>query len=122
MVSLSYTALSTSAQSRARAFFDGELLMRAFLIALGLGLAAYSGMLFIFAERQKDRLSTAFFERGVTYDMKGDYQRAIADYDEALRIDPNRKDAAKNRAVALGRLAKTAQASSPAQPAHGTNP
>jgi tetratricopeptide (TPR) repeat protein len=85
--------------------------MRAFLIALGLGLAAYSGMLFIFAERQKDRLATAFFDRGVVYDMKGDYRRAIADYDETLRIDPNRKDAAKNRDAALARLAVTAQAS-----------
>jgi tetratricopeptide (TPR) repeat protein len=91
-----------------------SIFMRAFLIALGLGLAAYSGMLFIFAERQKDRLATAFFDRGVTYDVKGDYQRAVADYDQALRIDPNWRDAAKNREIALGRLAKTAQAPKPA--------
>jgi tetratricopeptide (TPR) repeat protein len=71
-------------------------------------------MLFIFAERQKDKMATAFFDRGVAYDMKGDYRRAIADYDQALRIDPNRKDAAKNREVALDRLAKTAQAPEPA--------
>jgi tetratricopeptide (TPR) repeat protein len=84
--------------------------MRAFLIALGLALAAFSGVVFIFAEQQKDKLAAAFFDRGVVYEMKGDYQRAIADYNEALRIDPNRKDAAKSREVALGRLAKTAQA------------
>jgi tetratricopeptide (TPR) repeat protein len=96
--------------------------MRAFLIALGLGLAAFSGMLFIFAEQQKHKLATAFFDRGVVYDMKGEYQRAIADYDEALRIDPNRQDAAKNREIALGRLANTPQAPKPvasSSPAQG---
>src|SRR5262249_43894419 len=88
---------------------DGELFMRAFLISLALGLAAYAGMLYIFAERQKDNLATAYFGRGVVYDMKGEYQRAIADYDQALRIDPNMKKAAENRRIAWARLAKTAQ-------------
>jgi tetratricopeptide (TPR) repeat protein len=96
--------------------------MRAFLIALGLGLTAFGGTFFIFAERQRDNLAKAFFDRGAAYEMKGDYQRAIAAYDEALRIDPNRKDAAKDREVAFARLAKTAQASSSARPAHATNP
>jgi tetratricopeptide (TPR) repeat protein len=99
--------------------------MHAFLIALALGLAVFAGMLFLFGKRQNDNLAKAFFDRGVAYEMKGDYQRAIAAYDEALRIDSNRRDAAKNREADLGRLAKTAQApiaSSFAQPAHGTNP
>jgi tetratricopeptide (TPR) repeat protein len=87
--------------------------MQTFLITLGLGLAAYGGMLFIFAERQKDNLATAFFNRGAVYDTKGEYQRAIADYDEALRIDPNMKKAAENRRIAWARLAKTAQARKP---------
>jgi tetratricopeptide (TPR) repeat protein len=91
-----------------------SILMRAFLIALGLGLAACIGMFLIFAEWQKDRLATAFFDRGVTYDLKGDYQRAIDDYDQALRIDPNRREAAKNREAAMARLAVTAKASQPA--------
>ena len=34
--------------------------MRAFLIALGLALAAFSGVVFVFAEQQKDKLATAF--------------------------------------------------------------
>jgi tetratricopeptide (TPR) repeat protein len=87
----------------------GELFMRTFLISLALGLAAYAGMLYIFAERQKDNLATAYFNRGAVYDTKGEYQRAIADYDQALRIDPNMTKAAENRQIAWARLAKTAQ-------------
>jgi tetratricopeptide (TPR) repeat protein len=90
--------------------------MRTFLISLVLGLVTIVGMFFIFEERQNDRLATAFFNRGAAYDAKGDYQRAIADYDQALRIDPNMKKAAENRRVASARLSKTAQAPKPVTP------
>lgn len=34
-------------------------------------------------------LAITFNNRGNAYQSKGDYQRAIQDYDEALRIDPD---------------------------------
>jgi lipoprotein NlpI len=81
--------------------------MRAFLIGIGLGLAAISGMFFLIGRQIKDVKATAFLSRGVAYEVEGDYKFAIADYDEALRIDPNNKKAIKNRGIALAQLART---------------
>src|SRR5215468_7218949 len=33
-------------------------------------------------------LATVYARRGVAYDDKGDYDRAIADFNEAIRLDP----------------------------------
>ena len=44
--------------------------------------------------------SVAFFNRGATRSNKKDYDRAIQDYDEAIRLDPKFKIAFNNRGVA----------------------
>jgi tetratricopeptide (TPR) repeat protein len=42
----------------------------------------------------------AYSNRGRAYYNKGDYDRAFADYTQALRVDPNYKDAYIKRGVA----------------------
>jgi tetratricopeptide (TPR) repeat protein len=41
--------------------------------------------------------STVYNARGIAYKRKGDYDRAIVDYDEAIRLDPNNARAYSNR-------------------------
>ena len=41
-----------------------------------------------------------FNNRGVAYEDKGDYDRAIADYDQAIRLEPDYASAFNNRGVA----------------------
>ena len=53
-------------------------------------------------ERSK---SDYFTQRGIAYHGKQDFERAIADYDEAIRLDPNNTAASNNRARAA--VAKT---------------
>ena len=36
------------------------------------------------------------YNRGVAYCNKGDYNRAIADFEATLRLDPNNADAKEN--------------------------
>lgn len=45
-----------------------------------------------------DRLSVAFNNRGAAYVDKGDYDRALADFGEAIKLSPNDTDAYYNRA------------------------
>src|ERR1700681_48480 len=42
-------------------------------------------------------LAIAFNNRGSGYDKKNDYDRAIADYDQSIRLDPNYATALRNR-------------------------
>jgi tetratricopeptide (TPR) repeat protein len=42
----------------------------------------------------------AYINRGVVYDKKSDYDRAIADYNQAIRIDPNNTVARQNLEIA----------------------
>jgi tetratricopeptide (TPR) repeat protein len=42
----------------------------------------------------------AFFRRGVAHAKKGDFVRAITDYNEAIRLDPKNADAFFSRGVA----------------------
>src|SRR5882672_9868077 len=45
-------------------------------------------------------LAVLYFNRGVEYDAKGDLDRGIADYTEAIRLDPKYPKAYYNRGVA----------------------
>jgi tetratricopeptide (TPR) repeat protein len=45
-------------------------------------------------------LAEAFYNRGVAYDNKGQPDRAIEDYDQAIRLNPNHAKAFYNRGVA----------------------
>ena len=47
----------------------------------------------------KERES-AYFNRGLAYQAKGDYDRAIADYDQVIRLNPEAIHAYNNRGVA----------------------
>src|SRR5262249_24783876 len=47
-----------------------------------------------------DNLSRAFFNRGRAFADQGEFDRAIADLDQAIRIDPNYADAYNNRDIA----------------------
>jgi tetratricopeptide (TPR) repeat protein len=53
--------------------------------------------------------SRAFFLRGVSHAHLGRFQRAIRDYDEAIRINPQHTMALNNRADAWLRLGEPAQ-------------
>ncbi|MEZ5898536.1 MAG: peptidylprolyl isomerase [Hyphomicrobiaceae bacterium] len=44
--------------------------------------------------------STPLNNRGAAYFNKGDYEKAVADYTQALRFDPKNADAYRNRAIA----------------------
>jgi tetratricopeptide (TPR) repeat protein len=46
------------------------------------------------------RLESALNNRGIAYDTKGDHDRAIADYDEAIRVNPKFAFAFNNRGTA----------------------
>jgi tetratricopeptide (TPR) repeat protein len=41
--------------------------------------------------------AAAFLARGSAWALKGEYDKAIQDYDEAIRLEPNRGDAFNNR-------------------------
>ncbi|MGH6835049.1 MAG: tetratricopeptide repeat protein, partial [Methylocella sp.] len=43
------------------------------------------------------KLATAYYNRGLAYYDRGDHDRAIADYDAAIRLDPKHVDAYNNR-------------------------
>ena len=45
------------------------------------------------------RLATAFNNRGVAYKFKGEYDRALEDYDQAILLNPNFANAYNNRGV-----------------------
>ena len=52
----------------------------------------------------------AFFNRGRAWSDKGENDRAIQDFDEAIRLDPNYPDAFNNRGVAYSGKAQYARA------------
>lgn len=51
-------------------------------------------------------LALKFSNRGVEWRIKGDYERAISDYDDAIRLDPDYADAYYNRCIAYNRQRK----------------
>jgi tetratricopeptide (TPR) repeat protein len=104
-------------------FSVGAFFMRALFIAIGLALASCGGALAdtvsdcvqdkdqdlrirgCTAAIQSDKwrgedLAWAYNNRGNAYKDKGEVDRAIADYDQALRLDPKYVKAYINRGVA----------------------
>jgi tetratricopeptide (TPR) repeat protein len=49
------------------------------------------------AKLRGKRLSNIYYNRGITYQNKKDNERALADYDEAIRLDPKKDVAFNNR-------------------------
>jgi len=60
-------------------------------------------------ESRKNR-AIAYFNRGVAYRKKGEVDRAIADYTEAIALDPNDAIAYSNRGVAYKKKGDKEQA------------
>ena len=53
---------------------------------------------------------TTYFEKGNDYLKRGDYQKAIEQYDEAIRLDPQDTIAYYNRGILYGLIGKTIEA------------
>jgi lipoprotein NlpI len=53
-----------------------------------------------------ENLPFVFFNRGHAYDDKGQYDRAIADYDQAIRLKPDADEAFNNRGFTYQKKAK----------------
>ena len=51
-------------------------------------------------QENDSNLAKAFRNRGIAYDDKGEYDRAIQDYDQSIRINPNFADAYSSRGSA----------------------
>ena len=52
----------------------------------------------------KENVAIAFYNRALAYESKEDYARAIADYDEAIRLNPNDADALLYRGLDKQRM------------------
>ena len=46
-----------------------------------------------------EKLATAFDNRGVAYRLKGQYDRALQDYEQALQLNPSNANAYNNRGI-----------------------
>jgi tetratricopeptide (TPR) repeat protein len=46
-----------------------------------------------------EKLATAFDNRGVAYRLKGEYNRALQDYEQALQLNPSNANAYNNRGI-----------------------
>ena len=49
-----------------------------------------------------ESMPMAYYNRGIAYGHKGEHDKAIADYTEAIRLDPKHADAHYNRGIAYG--------------------
>lgn len=70
----------------------------------------------------KENLAIAYYNRALAYENKDDYTRAIADYDEALRLDPNDADALLYRGLDKQRLGDKAGGEADVAAAKRMNP
>jgi tetratricopeptide (TPR) repeat protein len=50
-------------------------------------------------QEPREKLATAFDNRGVAYKLKGEYDRALQDYEQAIRLNPENANAYNNRGV-----------------------
>jgi tetratricopeptide (TPR) repeat protein len=57
-----------------------------------------------------ENLARAFFNRGRAWADKTQYDRAVQDFDQALRLDPNYPDAYNSRGVAYSGMGQTERA------------
>jgi tetratricopeptide (TPR) repeat protein len=71
---------------------------------------------------QKENLAIAFYNRALAYESKDDYVRAIADYDEAIRLNPNDADALLYRGLDKQRIGDKAGAEADITAAERINP
>jgi tetratricopeptide (TPR) repeat protein len=68
------------------------------------------------------RLGSAYTNRGVSYARKGEYDRALKDYTQAIKYQPNSAVPYNNRCYALAQLAKLDDALADCQMAMKLNP
>ena len=50
-------------------------------------------------QEPREKLATAFDNRGVAYRRKGEYDRALQDYEQAIRLNPSNAYAYNNRGI-----------------------
>jgi tetratricopeptide (TPR) repeat protein len=50
-------------------------------------------------QEPREKLATAFDNRGVAYRRKGEYERALQDYEQAIRLNPSNATAYNNRGI-----------------------
>jgi len=70
----------------------------------------------------KENVAIAYYNRALAYENKDDYARAIADYDEALRLNPNDADALLYRGLDKQRLGDKAGGEADVAAAKRINP
>jgi len=70
----------------------------------------------------KENVAIAYYNRALAYENKDDYARAVADYDEALRLNPNDADALLYRGIDKQRLGDKAGGEADVAAAKRINP
>lgn len=70
----------------------------------------------------KENEAIAFYNRALAYENKEDYARAIADFDEAVRLNPNDADALLYRGLDKQRMGDKAGAEADVAAAKRINP
>ena len=70
----------------------------------------------------KENVAIAYYNRALAYENKDDYARAVADYDEALRLNPNDADALLYRGIDKQRLGDKAGGEADVAAAKRMNP
>jgi tetratricopeptide (TPR) repeat protein len=64
----------------------------------------------------------AYNNRGTTYAQRGEFELAVADFDEAIKINPNDRLAYHNRALAYKKLDKLTEAAADLERAKQLSP